>query len=478
MRLAASGLIGWGIVLVVLAHVPSTLRDKPRTIIRGAMGRADCGVMALVHICKIDNNPRPLKEIRLLSHCTSQGTSLFNLKEAAESVGYKAEGVRIEFDSLREIVCKPYHYAILHIKPNHFIAVLGAAEDRRLWTAGLRVSSPKYSEAEVRELGWEGVALLLDSTRHWKMLVIDPPIIDLGKIPVSNIKDFSAMVRNIATEKVVIGEIKANCGCANVQIAKLSLEPGESAQLTGVFRASSQPGVSRKRITFTIKHPLSQVFEVELAANVVPILPVTPEKLVLTPNFITGEKGIAEAVMRNDSKHTVRVGATSPQNGINVEISQHDLQPREETRIRLEVAPKRLTADLQEITVVSSHPDACVIRIPVYIHPTVEVKVEPLSLRLGVTVRSELKKRSPFKIAIRGAKAAKLGIEQIEAPAFLRTKIISDKEEDLHHLLLYISDNMSGTCLSGKVKIRMVDHASGRRATVRIPVSGLLRNAD
>jgi len=320
MRNTAFGLIASGVFLLAVATSPSMQWWKKARSYTENRIVGDCGAVALALVCQADNTPRSLGEIRQRAHCASQGTDLFSLKEAAESLGYTCVGTHLGFESLRENVHKPHHFAILHIVPNHFIAVLGATDGGHLRTAGLGQSSSDSDEAELREMGWDGVALLLHASPRETLLEMEPGLIDLGRIPVSCVKDFSATIRNRNTQKVEIAEIKSNCGCANLQIERSSLEGGANARLTGHFRASSQPGTVRKRITFTIAHPRRQVFEVELVAQVVRTLPVTPDSLILRPNFVTGEQGVGEAVVRNEWNDSIRLMVPASQGSLSLEL--------------------------------------------------------------------------------------------------------------------------------------------------------------
>ena len=80
----------------------------------------DCGPTCLRIIAKHYGKSLSLQQIRNLSETTREGSSLMGLSEAAESMGFKTLGVKINLQMLVEDAPLP---CILHWNKNHFVVL-------------------------------------------------------------------------------------------------------------------------------------------------------------------------------------------------------------------------------------------------------------------------------------------------------------------------------------------------------------------
>lgn len=78
----------------------------------------DCGPTSLRMIAKYYGRSYSLQTLREKSFITRQGVSMLGISDAAESIGFHTNGVRITFDQLVEDVPLP---CILHWNQNHFV---------------------------------------------------------------------------------------------------------------------------------------------------------------------------------------------------------------------------------------------------------------------------------------------------------------------------------------------------------------------
>lgn len=60
----------------------------------------DCGPTCLRIIAKHYKKAIPLQTIRQLSETTREGSSMLGLSDAAEKIGFKTLGVKIDFETL------------------------------------------------------------------------------------------------------------------------------------------------------------------------------------------------------------------------------------------------------------------------------------------------------------------------------------------------------------------------------------------
>tara|TARA_R110002051_G_scaffold87020_4_gene153118 strand:+ start:347 stop:2542 length:2196 start_codon:yes stop_codon:yes gene_type:complete len=134
----------------------------------------DCGPTCLRIVAKHYGKLISLQKIREVSETTREGSNLLKLSDAAEAIGFKSIGVKLEFNKLKEA---PLPF-IVHWNKNHFAVVYKIKKDE------VFVSDPAYGLItytvsdfikhwignNATENTKEGVALLLETTPKFKGL--------------------------------------------------------------------------------------------------------------------------------------------------------------------------------------------------------------------------------------------------------------------------------------------------------------------
>lgn len=90
----------------------------------------DCGPTCLRMIAKYYGRTYSLQTLREKSFITRQGVSMLGISDAAESIGFHTNGIRINFDQLVEDVPLP---CILHWNQNHFVVCYNIKKKRSLF---------------------------------------------------------------------------------------------------------------------------------------------------------------------------------------------------------------------------------------------------------------------------------------------------------------------------------------------------------
>jgi len=120
-----------------------------------------------------------LETIRKRAWITREGVSFLGLKSAAESIGFRAEGVRIPFSVLETKALKP---CIVHWQQNHFI-VVNKVTGRKVWVSDPALGRMTMSSEEFLQ-GWTvaesngepaGMVLLLEPGPGFMELEDEPP---------------------------------------------------------------------------------------------------------------------------------------------------------------------------------------------------------------------------------------------------------------------------------------------------------------
>jgi len=188
----------------------------------------DCGPTCLRIIAKYYGKIIPLQQIRSLSETTREGSSLLGLSEAAENMGFKSLGVKINFETLRDEVPLP---CIVHWNKQHFVVVYeveklgvgrfgstkredGSTSNSKLPSSIIKISDPSYglityTQEEfikfwignnAHEKTEEGVALLLETTPKFHSEEATPSPLERGQ----GVRSFSFLFQYLYKYKSLV----------------------------------------------------------------------------------------------------------------------------------------------------------------------------------------------------------------------------------------------------------------------------------
>lgn len=130
----------------------------------------DCGPTCLRIIAKHYNKSIPLQQIRTLSETTREGSGLLGLSNAAENLGFRTLGVKIDFDTLVSEAPLP---CIVHWNKNHYVVVYEVDKSNKVYVSDPSYGLITYTKEEfiqhwigenASEKTEEGVALILETS--------------------------------------------------------------------------------------------------------------------------------------------------------------------------------------------------------------------------------------------------------------------------------------------------------------------------
>lgn len=143
------------------------------------LDQMDCGPTCLRMIAKYYGRSYSLQNLRERSFITREGVSMLGISDAAESIGFRTNGVRITFEQLVSNIPLP---CVLHWNQNHFVVLYGIEKKRNFGGKGkteyiLKIADPAGEKYKIDEKGFlkcwissvtegqdTGVALLLNPT--------------------------------------------------------------------------------------------------------------------------------------------------------------------------------------------------------------------------------------------------------------------------------------------------------------------------
>lgn len=133
----------------------------------------DCGPTCLRMIAKHYSRTISLQKLRTISETTREGSTLKNIADAAESIGFRSLGVKIDFNKLKEDAPLP---CIVHWQQQHFVVVYKITK-KQVFVADPAHGLVQFTHEEFIE-NWigknatktteEGIALLLEPTPKLK----------------------------------------------------------------------------------------------------------------------------------------------------------------------------------------------------------------------------------------------------------------------------------------------------------------------
>jgi ABC-type bacteriocin/lantibiotic exporter with double-glycine peptidase domain len=126
----------------------------------------DCGAISLYLVCRLEGVSTSFEEIRKLTKTSLTGTSMFDLKEAAEKQGFNARGNRCSFDSLWSHLRQRGHYAILYFREGHFAPAVKIVDGKIRMIDTRRLETKDCSADDLNRIAWEGTALFLENTNR------------------------------------------------------------------------------------------------------------------------------------------------------------------------------------------------------------------------------------------------------------------------------------------------------------------------
>ncbi|WP_145855540.1 peptidase domain-containing ABC transporter [Pedobacter suwonensis] len=136
----------------------------------------DCGASCLRMIIKYYGQNISINKIRRLSQSTRAGVNMLGISEAAEKMGFRSNGVRLQIEQLREIQLP----CILHWNQNHFV-VLYAIKDQNYFIADPNYGLVTMNEKEFAKCWFaqkelhKGLSLILSPTPNFYELENEKP---------------------------------------------------------------------------------------------------------------------------------------------------------------------------------------------------------------------------------------------------------------------------------------------------------------
>jgi hypothetical protein len=139
--------------------------------------------------------------------------------------------------------------------------------------------------------------LALAGTAAAQVISVTPQSIDFGKMKQNQIEKSKVTVTNEGGGMLVIGEVKADCGCTVPTLDRKTLAPGETTEIEIQFDSKVFEGKVYKTVQINSNDPDNPVLEVVVTADISsPLLVDPPSRRLGFERALRGQKFVKRAV--------------------------------------------------------------------------------------------------------------------------------------------------------------------------------------
>ncbi|NQT17726.1 MAG: DUF1573 domain-containing protein [Planctomycetes bacterium] len=300
----------------------------------------------------------------------------------------------------------------------------------------------------------------------------------MGNVFLYEDKDFEVEVRNRRNEVVEIGDVRADCRCADIKLEASRLGPTDSARLTGTLRGARKPGPISHRVLLMIEKPVRSQHSLRIVGNAHRRIKFSPEVVVLQPNLLEGEPGEATVALENASSESIELSVKEDlPEGVAASLKEAELAPGERCRLKIQAVAKTLTGRKAQLVITSSHPIEKTVRIPVEVRPVDSLSVAPDAIAFGVLSKSDLLGKTRVVVELSGDLLDQCDIDDVASPSYLELREVEVQASTSRRIVFEVRDAFDGADLGGMVVVSVRHRPSTRVFRVEVGVSGLLTDA-
>jgi hypothetical protein len=199
---------------------------------------------------------------------SQEGCSLWDLKQAAESFGFNAAGMRLNWESLLETDCP----TVLMVRGNHFSCAdpTEKSADGRIRYYDPPNSATWLTKEELLEI-WNGESLVLSRSlagaEVGPAIRFEAVVQDLGDRTDVNSVSGVFPFQNRGDQPLEILDINHSCGCIHTEVTKNPVPPGETAEVIAELGLQGIDGARSELIEVQTNDPTNPSVTLVLQAR-------------------------------------------------------------------------------------------------------------------------------------------------------------------------------------------------------------------
>lgn len=173
-------------------------------------------------------------------------------------------------------------------------------------------------------------------------------------------------VKNIGTDTLRIGEVKAQCGCTATLMTEKNLAPGDSGKLNIAFNTAGQNGKVGKEVYVTSNDPLTPKVSIGFTANVLQALDVAPRYVTFDNAKVDSTYTKIVTITNPSMKDPVKIlSVDTKMESMTATLMKNQLMPGESTQLQLVLHPSKAGSQNGALELTTDHK----------VQPKFEVKV-------------------------------------------------------------------------------------------------------
>jgi hypothetical protein len=199
---------------------------------------ATCGPTCLFFIVKnIFGKNVTQHDVARMCNDTQKGTSLLDLKRAAQQLGMDCTPCRI---SVEELSRHPLALFITRLQENHFCVV------QSLPNQNFALIDPPNLPRLVKESDlidkWEEIGLLIQSSRKSPDLLVEDDTLNVDRIVPDAFVNRNITFYNPSLSPIIINALEPGCSCITIAKRKMSMPPGGAISVPMVLNTIDRIG--------------------------------------------------------------------------------------------------------------------------------------------------------------------------------------------------------------------------------------------
>ena len=281
---------------------------------------------------------------------------------------------------------------------------------------------------------------------------------------------------NKGNAELVIGEVRASCGCTAALASAKNIAPGESGSIDVTFDSRGKRGQIEKHVTVSSNDPDTPQSTLTMVGEIAQIVVVEPPFATLGNNLPKGKGADTSFRIWRDDKQAFkisRIESDSASVTASTEPVEQDGNPAYQVNVKLvpNAPPGRYVGVLKVFTDIPNMPQT---EVRFYGSIRSEMRLTPKYAVMGqVPVGSEATKTLTLE---RDGDGPPLQIVRVTDPApYIRTSLKTIEEGRKYEMQVTLDKNAPAGSLKGEI---IVETNMGDEEPLRIPIYGYVGNAD
>ena len=256
-------------------------------------------------------------------------------------------------------------------------------------------------------------------------LEVSEKVWNFGKINQGEQIDHVFILKNIGKADLIIKKVKSTCGCTVAEVAKKSLKPNESTELTAKFDSLGRKGKQLKKIYITTNNPLKHLTILVVKGFIKtvpgPEISVTPRKW----DFGLVDPGTAPHrtfIIKNNGVNDLIVSNIHTSYGCHAELlSDEPIRPSKESVLKVNLDKLHIPGLIEDFVRITSNDTSTPIahiKINGYVKglKSQELKILSDRIDLGIIDTTDQSQPAYFEVPLFNIGDKPLTIRKVDSP--------------------------------------------------------------